>query len=85
MKSRFWYYSVEAWNLPADLPSLLPGHSIAPGTINYILISRFTKISQGKLNAPGDFPMAYVVAHEVGHHIQNLNGTAARINQLRKK
>ncbi len=47
----------------------------------YIDLS-FFKDMQTKMNAPGDFAMAYVVAHEVGHHIQNLNGTAQKINQL---
>ena len=37
------------------------------------------------MNAPGDFPMAYVVAHEVGHHIQNLMGTAEKVNRLRQQ
>lgn len=40
---------------------------------------------QKKLNAPGDFAMAYVVAHEVGHHIQNLNGTADKVSRLRRQ
>lgn len=40
---------------------------------------------QTKLNAPGDFAMAYVVAHEVGHHIQNLNGTAEKVSRLRQQ
>jgi predicted metalloprotease len=29
--------------------------------------------------------MAYVIAHEVGHHIQNLNGTAAKMDRLRQQ
>lgn len=34
-----------------------------------------------KMKAPGDFAFAYVVAHEIGHHIQNLIGTAGRVRQ----
>jgi len=50
----------------------------------YIDLS-FYQDMQTKLNAPGDFAMAYVVAHEVGHHIQKLNGTAAKISRLRQQ
>ena len=48
----------------------------------YIDLSFYEEL-QNKLNAPGDFAMAYVVAHEVGHHIQALDGTAQKISQLR--
>jgi uncharacterized protein len=50
----------------------------------YIDLSFYEDLQQ-KLNAPGDFAMAYVVAHEVGHHIQNLNGTADKISRLRQQ
>jgi predicted metalloprotease len=36
-----------------------------------------------KLGAPGDFAQAYVVAHEVGHHVQNLLGIADQVTQAR--
>ena len=34
---------------------------------------------RSRYNVPGDFPMAYVIAHEVGHHIQHLEGTAEKV------
>ena len=40
----------------------------------YIDPQFFNELSQ-RFGAPGDFAMAYVIAHEVGHHIQNLQGT----------
>ena len=40
----------------------------------YIDPTFFNELSQ-RFGAPGDFAMAYVIAHEVGHHIQNLEGT----------
>jgi len=48
----------------------------------YIDLSFYQEL-QDRFHAPGDFAMAYVVAHEVGHHIQNLMGTADKINRLR--
>lgn len=40
------------------------------------LDTAFFRDMQTKLGAPGDFPRAYVIAHEVGHHVQELLGTA---------
>ncbi|WP_231758006.1 neutral zinc metallopeptidase [Microbulbifer elongatus] len=36
-----------------------------------------------KLGAPGDFAFAYVIAHEVGHHVQNLQGISSKVQQAR--
>lgn len=38
-----------------------------------------------RFDAPGDFAQAYVIAHEVGHHIQNLTGILPRFNELRRQ
>ncbi len=47
----------------------------------YIDLSFFEDLTN-RFNAPGEFAMAYVIAHEVGHHIQHLNGTAAAVDRM---
>ncbi len=46
----------------------------------YLDLSFFNELSS-RHNASGDFAQAYVIAHEVGHHIQNLSGTLKKIHQ----
>ena len=48
----------------------------------YIDLSFYDVLSK-RLGAPGEFAQAYVVAHEVGHHIQNLLGTSEKLDQAR--
>lgn len=50
----------------------------------YIDLSFYEELSR-RFQAPGDFAMAYVVAHEVGHHIQTLTGTSQKMGQLRQQ
>jgi len=65
--------------------SAASGPFYCPGDGQLYIDLSFYQEMQDKLNAPGDFAMAYVVAHEVGHHIQNLMGTAAKVNKLRQQ
>ena len=48
----------------------------------YIDLSFFDDLGQ-RFGAAGDFAMAYVIAHEVGHHIQTLLGTSQQVSRLR--
>ena len=46
---------------------------------------RFYGDLQNKFGAPGDFAQAYVIAHEIGHHVQNLLGIADKVQALRAR
>lgn len=50
----------------------------------YIDLSFYDQL-QNQFKAPGDFAQAYVIAHEVGHHIQNLLGISQQVNAARNK
>lgn len=50
----------------------------------YIDLSFFDLLSR-RLNAPGDFAQAYVLAHEVGHHVQNLTGVLGDFHRRREQ
>ncbi len=59
------------------------GPFYCPGDEKLYLDLSFFQDMENKMNAPGDFAQAYVIAHEVGHHIQKLTGTMDRVNGLR--
>lgn len=45
----------------------------------------FYKDLKNRFGAPGDFAQAYVIAHEVGHHIQKLTGTEAKVRAAQQR
>lgn len=40
---------------------------------------------ESRFNAPGDFPIGYIIAHEVGHHIQTITGTADKVRAAQSR
>lgn len=49
----------------------------------YLDLGFFDELAQ-RFRAPGQFPQAYVIAHEIGHHVQNLLGISGQVQQMRQ-
>lgn len=55
-----------------------------PDQSAYLDLSFFRELAS-RFDAPGDFAQAYVIAHEVGHHIQNLTGVNEEVRRLQQR
>jgi predicted metalloprotease len=55
-----------------------------PDTRVYLDLGFFQELSD-RFGAPGDFARAYVIAHEIGHHVQNLMGVSDQVNAQRSR
>ena len=61
------------------------GPFYCPADQRIYLDTEFFDELQSRFNAPGDFPIGYVIAHEVGHHIQQLDGTADKVQAAQQQ
>jgi predicted metalloprotease len=61
------------------------GPFYCPGDSRVYIDLGFYRDMQRKLNAPGEFARAYVIAHEVGHHVQRLLGYSRRVDDSRAR
>lgn len=61
------------------------GPFYCPGDQKVYIDLAFFDDLQRRFNAPGEFARAYVIAHEVGHHVQNLLGIADKVDAQRKR
>jgi uncharacterized protein len=75
----------DAWPTACGMGQSAMGPFYCPGDSKIYLDLSFFDDLDRRLGAPGDFAQAYVIAHEVGHHVQNLLGISSQMRQLQRQ
>jgi predicted metalloprotease len=74
-----------ATNTACGLGESAMGPFYCPGDRQVYLDTSFFDELDQRFGAPGDFAQAYVIAHEIGHHVQNLLGLSERVQSARQR
>ena len=82
-RAKLYLYTQSA-NTGCGFGSAASGPFYCPADERVYLDLSFYREMERQLNAPGDFAWAYVIAHEVGHHIQRVLGTEAEVRNLQR-
>jgi predicted metalloprotease len=61
------------------------GPFYCPADHRIYLDTDFFREMETRFNAPGDFPIGYIIAHEVGHHIQTITGISDKVRQAQRR
>ena len=75
----------DSWPTACGQGQAAMGPFYCPGDQKVYIDLRFYEVLERKLGARGDFAQAYVIAHEVAHHVQNQLGTMERADALRSR
>lgn len=75
----------DAWPTACGQGEAAMGPFYCPGDQKVYIDLSFYEQMRSRLGAPGDFAQAYVIAHEVGHHVQHLMGITEKVDAARRR